>query len=309
MKEIEEEEEEEKLQDSFSDDENYKTSIKMTDGMYRFDQYEFIMPDGWTWDDDDEKVALSNDENNALIMFFSQEVDYEGSVTDSNNKEAYLSEIPVDDDVSDIKDIIIGDNIKAIQFNSIMTMDNGTIYEVVNTLFDGEDGVITLYYAHPQNEDDDGYDDYKNILDTMMIQIPRYRRIYEISKAEMEGVTYYYPDKWDVSGISGGRQYEYMNNYFSLVYYEYQDDLKTFGDIKDTIMNQFLDDKYEISNEIETTVNGKNAQAFNVKYSNVNMIFTFIDLEGGCLEVDFLGRTTSDTEDYYALLRSLVFSE
>lgn len=309
-----EEMENQKYQEYIRDDANYKTSLMETDSLTEYDQYEFISPNGWKYSEDGNSRVyrnVNNKENKDIILFFTTEVDYDGSIVDEENKDAYFVGISEEENIQNVKNIVIGDNINAVQYDSTMISDSGEKYDVITTLIDGKECLISISYAYVQDEKSD-VASYNQILDTLMIQIPRFdRSAGNLLKDEVGGVQYRYPDIWTRSAISNGYKYEFVTSFYQVYYLEYDEKTNNLDKVIKETEKSYIDNGYEVTEKIDTNILSKNA--YYLEFDNGDKISgyeTFIDLTDGYLQV---GLYCSSKEVYYenyqALIRSLEFQD
>ena len=71
---------------------------------------------------------VNDKESKDIIYFFTEEVDYEGSIVDEENKDAYFADMSEENNIQNVKNIVIGDNINAVQYNSTIISDSGSKY-------------------------------------------------------------------------------------------------------------------------------------------------------------------------------------
>lgn len=310
----EDEIENQKYQEYIRDDANYKTSLMETDNLSEYDQYEFISPDGWEYSEEGNSRSYYNvndKESKDIIYFFTEEVDYEGSIVDEENKDAYFADMSEENNIQNVKNIVIGDNINAVQYNSTIISDSGENYDVITTLIDGKESLISIYYAHAQDKKSD-IAPYNQILDTLMIQIPRFDRSEgNLLKDEVGGVQYRYSDIWNRSATLNGYEYKFVNSYYIVNYYEYDETINNLDKVIDETKKIYNENGYEVTEDTDTNIQGKNA--YYLEFGNGSSVAeydTFIDLKDGYLQV-CLQCSSKDTyyERYQALIRSLEFQD
>lgn len=178
-------------------------------------------------------------------------------------------------------------------------------------MIDGKESLISIYYAHAQDKKSD-IAPYNQILDTLMIQIPRFDRSEgNLLKDEVGGVQYRYSDIWNRSATLNGYEYKFVNSYYIVNYYEYDETINNLDKVIDETKKIYNENGYEVTEDTDTNIQGKNA--YYLEFGNGSSVAeydTFIDLKDGYLQV-CLQCSSKDTyyESYQALIRSLEFQD